>query len=125
MSLHVSRMYPRERGCIAPIMPVARHPRNRNSIIVADLGRDERPLIEWDVDRLREGLFGASTPNTSGAERGASESLPVRRADDGRASQDISRLGSIWRVVQRRFDNLRADPTSGAKDCRRLCGATA
>ena len=32
-------MFPRERGCIAPIMPVARHPRNQNSIIVADLGR--------------------------------------------------------------------------------------
>ena len=58
LSLHVSRMFPRERNCIAPIIPLAWHPRNRNSVIVADVSRDVRPLIEWDVDRLRDALFG-------------------------------------------------------------------
>ncbi len=43
LMLHVSRMYPRERGCIAPIVPLARHPRNRNSVIVVDLAADVRP----------------------------------------------------------------------------------
>ncbi|HEY6598948.1 MAG TPA: exodeoxyribonuclease I [Pseudomonadales bacterium] len=58
LSLHVSRMFARERGCIAPIVPLAWHPRNRNSVIVADVGRDIRPLIEWNPDRLRDALFG-------------------------------------------------------------------
>ncbi len=59
--VHVSGMLGRERHCIAPIVPVVRHPNNANSVVVVDLARDVTPLIEWDVDRLREALFTAGS----------------------------------------------------------------
>ncbi|NJN52886.1 MAG: exodeoxyribonuclease I [Gammaproteobacteria bacterium] len=51
MCLHVSGMFGRERHCIAPVLPIAVHPTNANSVIVADLGRDVRSLLDWDAAR--------------------------------------------------------------------------
>ena len=113
--LHVSRMFARERSCIAPVMPLARHPTNRNSVIVADLGRDERPLLEWDVDRLREALFGADVELRPPLKEVRLNRCPfvaplrVLRLDDAR------RLGVDMEVAQRRFSALRADPALSVK----------
>lgn len=57
LCVHVTAMYPREQSSLAPVVSVARHPRNNNSYIVADLTKDIRPLLEWDVDKLQENLF--------------------------------------------------------------------
>ncbi len=57
--LHVSGMYPRARYCAAPVISVCRHPKNSNSIIVADLSQDVEPLISWSEERIRESLFAA------------------------------------------------------------------
>ena len=38
--LHVSSMYPAELGCIAMVMPLAKHPTNPNGVIVYDLRHD-------------------------------------------------------------------------------------
>jgi len=90
MSVHVSRMYPRERSCLAPVMPVARHPRNRSSVIVVDLASDIGPLIEWDADRLREALFGAARDDRPGLKEVRLNRCPfvapiaVVRAEDAR-----------------------------------------
>jgi exodeoxyribonuclease-1 len=55
--LHVSGMYPRTRYCAAPVVSLGRHPKNSNSIIVADLSQDVEPLINWSAERIRENLF--------------------------------------------------------------------
>ena len=55
--LHVSGMYPRTRYCAAPIVSVCRHPKNSNSVIVADLSQDVEPLISWSEERIRDSLF--------------------------------------------------------------------
>ena len=57
LCVHVTAMYPREQSSLAPVVSVARHPRNNNSYIVADLTKDIRPLLEWSVDKLQENLF--------------------------------------------------------------------
>jgi exodeoxyribonuclease-1 len=57
--LHVSGMYPRTRYCAAPVISLCRHPKNSNSIIVADLSQDVEPLISWSAERIRENLFAA------------------------------------------------------------------
>ncbi len=59
---HVSGKYPRRRCGFAPVAAVGRHPANGNSVIVADLGEDIEPLIEWDADQIREALFDADAP---------------------------------------------------------------
>ncbi|MDH3642088.1 MAG: exodeoxyribonuclease I [Gammaproteobacteria bacterium] len=55
--LHVSGMYPRTRFGCAPVVSVCRHPKNSNSVIVADLSQDVEPLISWPEDRIRDSLF--------------------------------------------------------------------
>ena len=57
--VHASRRFPNVRLGTAPVVSVARHPEQRDNIIVADLGRDVTPLIERTADELREALFGA------------------------------------------------------------------
>jgi exodeoxyribonuclease-1 len=109
--LHVSRMFPRERSCLAPIMPLARHPQNRNSVIVADLGRDERPLLEWDAERLRAGLFGSDAEQRPGLKEVRLNRCPFVAPLKSLRTQDIGRLGLDLDTVRRRFDRLRADST--------------
>ncbi len=71
--LHVSARYPARLGCLAAVMPVAAHPRNRNSVIVYDLRFDPMPLIELEVEQLRERLFTRSEDLPEGVER-----LPIK-----------------------------------------------
>jgi len=113
--LHVSRMFPRERSCIAPIMPLARHPQNRNSVIVADLGRDERPILEWDVERLREGLFGSDAERRPALKEVRLNRCPFVAPLKSLRAQDVSRLGLDLDAARRRFDRLHADATLAKK----------
>jgi exodeoxyribonuclease-1 len=108
LSLHVSRMFPRERGCIAPIMPVARHPQNRNSVIVADLATDVRPLIEWDADRLREALFGTDRDDRPGLKEVRFNRCPFVAPVEVLREQDARRLELDLAAARVRFDMLRA-----------------
>ena len=55
--VHVSGMYPRARFGVAPIVSLCRHPKNSNSIIVADLSQDIESLVQWPEQRIREELF--------------------------------------------------------------------
>jgi len=115
VSLHVSRMYPRERGCIAPIMPLVRHPRNRNSIIVADLGTDIRQLLEWDSDRLRGALFGKQREDRPGLKEVRLNRCPFVAPLETLRPQDAQRLELDVSAVQDRFKVLRGQHDLGAK----------
>jgi exodeoxyribonuclease I len=108
ISVHVSRMYPRERSCLAPVMPVARHPRNRNSVIVADLASDVRPLIEWDADRLREALFGADRDDRPGLKEVRLNRCPFVAPIAVLRPEDARRLDLDPTVAQQRFEALRS-----------------
>ncbi len=67
--LHVSSRYPASQGCIAMVVPVARHPVNKNGIIVYDLRHDPRPLLELDAEEIRERLFTPRDELTDDVER--------------------------------------------------------
>jgi exodeoxyribonuclease I len=112
--LHVSRMFPRERSCIAPVMPLARHPQNRNSVIVVDLGRDERQLVEWPAEKLREALFGTEPEQRPGLKEVRLNRCPFVAPLRSLRNGDTERLGLDLDVARRRFDNLRA--TRGLAD---------
>ncbi|AGA90879.1 exonuclease I [Thioflavicoccus mobilis 8321] len=71
--LHVSARYPAERGCIAPVLPIAHHPTNANGVIVFDLREDPAAFADLSVEALRERLF------TPAAERaGDVAPIPVK-----------------------------------------------
>lgn len=67
--LHVSARYPAELGCIAPVLPVARHPVNQNGIICFDLRRDPEPLLKLGPQDIHHRLFNRTQDLPEGAER--------------------------------------------------------
>ncbi len=67
--LHVSSMYPAELGCIAMVMPLAKHPTNPNGVIVYDLRHDPTPLLELSDEELHRRLFTAVADLPDGVER--------------------------------------------------------
>jgi exodeoxyribonuclease-1 len=71
--LHVSGMYGVERGCIAPVWPLAPHPSNRNELIVWDLAADPQLLLGLDAAQIRERLFARQEDLPDGVTR-----LPIK-----------------------------------------------
>ncbi len=55
--LHISGMYSLERHCLAPVLPLAWHPSNRNALIVCDLHADVTPLLQLDAETLKARLY--------------------------------------------------------------------
>lgn len=58
--LHVSGRYPSERGCIALVVPLCRHPINSNGIIVYDLSVDPGPMLSLSPAKIHERIFTAT-----------------------------------------------------------------
>ncbi|MES2993858.1 MAG: exodeoxyribonuclease I [Pseudomonadota bacterium] len=71
--LHVSGMYGVERGCIAPVWPIAPHPTNKNEIIVWDLASAPDELFTLGVDAIRTRMFTRSDELPEGVTR-----LPIK-----------------------------------------------
>lgn len=69
MVLHVSSMYPASLGCIAPVIPLAPHPINKNGIIVFDLRHDPEPLLSLGVEEIQQRLFVKKDELPEGVER--------------------------------------------------------
>ncbi|UOB23075.1 exodeoxyribonuclease I [Pseudomonas orientalis] len=55
--VHISGRFSAERHYLGVVLPLAWHPRNRNALIVCDLGLDPQALLELDVQTLRERLY--------------------------------------------------------------------
>lgn len=55
--LHVSGRFSAQRHYLAPVLPLAWHPRNRNALIVCDLMADPAPLLSEDAETLRQRLY--------------------------------------------------------------------
>lgn len=55
--VHVSGMFSAWQGCASWIAPLAWHPDNANAVICVNLAMDLSPLVELDVEQLRERLY--------------------------------------------------------------------
>jgi len=77
--LHVSSMYPAEQGCIAMVMPLARHPGNPNGVVVYDLRYDPAPLLELDEAELHRRLFTPVAELPEGVERLALKTVHLNK----------------------------------------------
>jgi len=78
--LHVSARYPARLGCIAAVLPLAMHPRNRNSVIVYDLRVDPEPLLSLSADELRERLYTRSEDLLPGVARIPLKEIHINKA---------------------------------------------
>ena len=55
--VHISGRFSAERHYLGVVLPLAWHPRNRNALIVCDLGLDPQGLLALDAETLRQRLY--------------------------------------------------------------------
>lgn len=88
--LHVSGMFPTERGCLGLVWPLAMHPTNRNEVIVWDLEHDPSELLELDAVAIRIRMFTRSDELPDGVAR-----LPIKTIHLNRSPIVIGNLKTL------------------------------
>ncbi len=94
--LHLSGMYPVERGCLAVVWPLAPHPTNKNEIIVWDLAQDPQQLAGLDAEDLRRRLFTRQDELPEGEQR-----LPVKTVHINKSPVVIGNLRTAAAAAER------------------------
>src|SRR5690606_2788068 len=77
--VHASRMFAANRGCLALVLPLCRHPQNPNGIIVADLLSAPGAWMKLDAATLKERLFKRREDRAEGEERIPLKSVHINR----------------------------------------------
>jgi exodeoxyribonuclease-1 len=111
--LHVSQRFPASRMCAAPVLPLARHPRIDNRIIVFDLTQDPTRLLELDAGGIADRLYTPAADLPEGESRIALKEVHLNRcpalvAWDHLRATDFERLGIDRAKAERHGDILRA-----------------
>lgn len=68
-ALHISQRYPASRMCAAPVLPITRHPRFDNRILVFDLDGDAEALLRLDAAQIADRLYTPSADLPEGEVR--------------------------------------------------------
>jgi exodeoxyribonuclease-1 len=88
--LHVSGMFPSERGCLAVMWPLATHPTNKNELLAWDLAHDPSELPLLDVVTLRLRLFSKSAELPEGVQR-----LPLKSVHLNKSPMVVRKLQTL------------------------------
>ncbi|MDE2565926.1 MAG: exodeoxyribonuclease I [Burkholderiales bacterium] len=94
--VHLSGMYPVERGCLALVWPLAPHPTNQNELIVWDLAHDPRELAALDAGAVRRRLFTRADALPEGEAR-----LPIKTIHLNKSPIVIGNLRTLGDAVRR------------------------
>lgn len=78
--MHVSGMYPVERGCMTVIAPLCWHPTNKNSFIAWDLTVDPAPLFELTPEEIQQRVFTRAADMPKGMERLPLKEIHINKA---------------------------------------------
>lgn len=96
--LHVSGMFPVERGCLAVMWPLASHPTNKNELIAWDLAHDPGELALLDVETLRTRLFTRTAELPEGMVR-----LPVKSVHLNKSPMVVGNLKTLVPAMAERW----------------------
>ena len=96
--LHLSGMFPVERGCLGLVWPLAPHPTNKNELIVWDLAFDPAELLALDVETLRRRLFTKADELPEGEAR-----LPVKTVHVNKSPVVIGNLKTLTDATAARW----------------------
>jgi exodeoxyribonuclease-1 len=119
--LHISGMYPVERGCLAVVWPFAPHPLNKNEVIVWDLAHDPSELMAADTDTLRQRLFSRADDLAAlGLQR-----LPVKTIHINKSPVVIGNLNTLSAAQAERWGVDRAAVDRHAQAAASITGAMA
>lgn len=88
--LHVSGMYPPDRGCIALVWPLSPHPTNKNEVIVWDLAEDPGVLRALNADTIRQRMFSRTDALPEGVTR-----LPIKTIHLNKSPVVIANLKTL------------------------------
>jgi exodeoxyribonuclease-1 len=78
--VHISGMYPVERGCMAVVVPLCWHPTSKNSLIVFDLHQDPTDLFELSAEAIHQRIFSRAEDLPEGTERLPLKELHINRS---------------------------------------------
>ncbi|OEZ96212.1 exodeoxyribonuclease I [Duganella phyllosphaerae] len=96
--LHVSGMFPAERGCLALVWPLATHPTNKNEVIVWDCTYDPTELFSLDADTIRTRIFSRTDALPEGTTR-----LPVKSIHLNKSPMLVSNLKTLSPAMAARW----------------------
>jgi exodeoxyribonuclease I len=96
--LHISGMFPAERGCLGVMWPLATHPTNKNELIAWDLAHDPRELAMLDTDTIRLRLFSRKDDLPEGMTR-----LPVKTVHLNKSPMVIGNLKTLSPTMAARW----------------------
>jgi exodeoxyribonuclease-1 len=78
--LHISGMFPTERGCAAIVWPLAAHPTNKNELIVWDCAHDPGELFTLDAETIRLRMYTRADALPEGVARLPIKSIHVNKS---------------------------------------------
>jgi len=96
--LHVSGMFPADRGCLAVMWPLASHPSNRNELLAWDLSQDPSELATLDAAAIRERLFTRSADLPEGVTR-----LPIKSVHLNKSPMVVGNLRTLSDAMAQRW----------------------
>lgn len=111
--LHVSGRFSAARHYLAPVLPLAWHPRNRNALIVCDLQADPSVLLDLDVETLRSRLYTRREDLAEGEVPVPLKLLHINRCPvvaplSVLRDADRQRLGMDWSLCERNVETIKA-----------------
>ncbi len=95
--LHISGMFPAERGCLALMWPLAMHPGNKNELIAWDLAQDPRELATMNADEIRLRLFSKREELPEGVAR-----LPIKSVHLNKSPMVMGNLRTLSPIMAQR-----------------------
>jgi exodeoxyribonuclease-1 len=118
--LHISGMYPAERGCLALVFPLAPHPQNKNEVIVWDLAHDPAELMTQDTATLRQRMFTRQDDLPEGVTR-----LPIKTIHINKSPVVIRQLDTLSAQQAERWGVDKALAWRHAETAARITGEMA
>ena len=96
--IHVSGMFPPERGCMGLVWPLAPHPTNKNELIVWDLSEDPAELFTLDAAAIRLRMFTKADDLPEGITR-----LPIKTIHINKSPIVIGNLKMLAPAVAQKW----------------------
>ena len=118
--LHISGMYPAERGCLAVVFPLSAHPQNKNEVIVWDLAHDPAELMTLDAATLRLRMFTRQDELPEGVTR-----LPIKTIHINKSPMVIRQLDTLSAQQAERWGVDKALAWRHAETAARITGEMA
>lgn len=111
--VHVSNKIPAERGCLALMLPLAIHPKNKNGIICYDLHHDPTDLLNLDVAEIQDRLYTPKADLPEGIERVHLKTIHLNKAPfvspiSVLKGVDLARIGFDYERCQRHLEQMKA-----------------